>query len=45
LRYFSISYGKNVNAAQVPWLTAHLAIDPEHCGATSADDHFLGFEP
>ncbi len=27
--YFSISYRKDVNAAQVPWLTvAHLAIDP-----------------
>src|ERR1035441_1661465 len=44
--YFSISHGKYVNAAQVPWLTvAHLAVDPEHCGPPSADDHFLGLEP
>src|SRR5437773_5500447 len=43
--YFSISHGKNINAAQVPWLTvAHLAINPEHCGPASADDHFLGLE-
>ena len=45
-RYFSISHSKNVNAAQVPWLAvAHLAIDPQHGGPISADDHFLGLEP
>src|SRR5436190_17626525 len=43
--YFSISHGRNINAAQVPWLTvAHLAINPEHCGPASADDHFLSLE-
>src|SRR5260370_37746669 len=43
---FSMAHGKNVNAAQVPWLAvAHLAIDPQHCGPASADDHFLGLEP
>ena len=46
--YFSISHGKNINAAQVPWLTvAHLAINPEHCGPAyplSCTLHFRAFE-
>lgn len=43
--YFALFYRKNVNPAQAPWLTvAHLAVDPEHSGPTSADDHLLGLE-
>ena len=41
--HFAVSYRKNVNAAQVPWLTvAHLAINPEDCRPSSAHDHFFG---
>jgi hypothetical protein len=35
--YFSVAHGKNVNAAQMPWLAStHLAINPSHDGLIAA---------